>query len=85
MRLYQVTLIALAVLWSVLAIKTMINRPNDIFEEEEESSIDDNGLEYSTSKTPLTNAWIMTISMGLFVGALYVIIHIVPWNKIILI
>ena len=85
MKLYQITFIVLGVIWSVIAIKTMINRSNDIFEDEEESSLDDNGLEYNTSKTPLTNAWIMTISMGLFVGILYIIIHIIPWNKIILV
>lgn len=85
MKLYEIVLILVALIWTIIAIKTIIKRPNDIFKDDEENVyIGEMGIEIYPSKTPITNAWIITVFFIIIVGVLCAIVHLIPWTRIVI-
>ena len=85
MKLYEIVLILVILIWTIIAIKTTIKRPNDIFEDDKENAyIGEMGIEIYPSKTPITNAWIITAFLIIIVGVLYAIVHLIPWTRIVI-
>ena len=85
MKLYEIVLILVALIWTIIAIKTIIKRPNDILEgDKEDAYIGEMGIEIYPSKTPITNAWIITVFFIIIIGVLCAIMHLIPWTRVVI-